>query len=66
MKSHEEGYTDQRILDLYHHFAHGGMNRRGVLDTLAELAGSAAALFRCCRTTTPARRSSRRTIRASS
>ena len=34
---------DQRIIDLYHHFTHGGMNRRQFLDRLTELAGSAAA-----------------------
>jgi len=34
---------DQRIIDLYDHFTHGGMNRRAFLDRLRELAGSAAA-----------------------
>jgi carboxymethylenebutenolidase len=34
---------DQRIINLYHRFTHGGMNRREFLDRLAELAGSAAA-----------------------
>jgi carboxymethylenebutenolidase len=34
---------DQRIIDLYDHFTHGGMNRRDFLDRLAGLAGSAAA-----------------------
>ena len=34
---------DQRIIDLYHHFTHGGMNRRQFLDRLADLVGSTAA-----------------------
>jgi carboxymethylenebutenolidase len=34
---------DQRIINLYDRFTHGGMNRRDFLDRLAELAGSAAA-----------------------
>jgi carboxymethylenebutenolidase len=34
---------DQRIIDLYHHFTHGGMSRRAFLDRLTELAGTAAA-----------------------
>ena len=34
---------DQRIINLYDRFTHGGMNRRDCLDRLAELAGSAAA-----------------------
>jgi carboxymethylenebutenolidase len=34
---------DQRIIDLYHHFTHGGMSRRAFLDRLSELAGTAAA-----------------------
>lgn len=34
---------DQRIIDLYDHFTHGGMNRRAFLDRLAQLAGSTAA-----------------------
>ncbi len=34
---------DQRIVDLYHHFTHGGMSRRAFLDRLTELAGTAAA-----------------------
>jgi carboxymethylenebutenolidase len=33
---------DQRIIDLYDDFTHGGMTRRGFLDRLTELAGSAA------------------------
>src|SRR6266852_3714676 len=34
---------DQRIINLYDRFTHGGLNRRDFLDRLAELAGSAAA-----------------------
>jgi carboxymethylenebutenolidase len=34
---------DQRIINLYDRFTHGGMSRRVFLDRLAELAGSAAA-----------------------
>jgi carboxymethylenebutenolidase len=34
---------DQRIIDLYDHFTHGGMNRRQFLDRLAKIAGSSAA-----------------------
>jgi carboxymethylenebutenolidase len=34
---------DQRIIDLYDNFTHGGMNRRKFLDRLAEIAGSSAA-----------------------
>jgi carboxymethylenebutenolidase len=34
---------DQRIINLYDSFTHGGMNRRDFLDQLATLAGSAAA-----------------------
>lgn len=34
---------DQRIINLYDRFTHGGMNRREFLDRLADLAGSAAA-----------------------
>ena len=34
---------DQRIIDLYDNFTHGGMNRRAFLDRLAEIAGSSAA-----------------------
>jgi carboxymethylenebutenolidase len=33
---------DQRIIDLYDTYTHGGMNRRTFLDRLAALAGSAA------------------------
>ncbi len=45
---------DQRIIQLYGSFTHGGLSRRGSL-TGSPLAGSAAAataLCRCCRTTT--------------
>jgi carboxymethylenebutenolidase len=38
-----EAIMDQRIINLYDRFTHGGMNRRDFLDRLAELAGSAAA-----------------------
>ena len=34
---------DQRIINLYDRFTHGGMSRRDFLDRLGELAGSAAA-----------------------
>jgi carboxymethylenebutenolidase len=34
---------DQRIINLYDRFTHGGMTRRDFLDRLAELAGSSAA-----------------------
>ena len=34
---------DQRIINLYDNFTHGGMNRRNFLDRLAALTGSAAA-----------------------
>ncbi len=34
---------DQRIINLYDRFTHGGMNRREFLDRLTKLAGSAAA-----------------------
>ena len=34
---------DQRIINLYDRFTHGGMTRRDFLDKLTELAGSAAA-----------------------
>ena len=33
---------DQRIINLYDDFTHGGMSRRSFLDKLAALAGSAA------------------------
>ncbi len=34
---------DQKIINLYDRFTHGGMNRREFLDRLSELAGSSAA-----------------------
>jgi carboxymethylenebutenolidase len=34
---------DQKIIDLYDEFTHGGMNRRDFLDRLAQLAGGASA-----------------------
>jgi carboxymethylenebutenolidase len=34
---------DQRVIDLYDNFTHGGINRREFLDRLAEFAGSSAA-----------------------
>jgi carboxymethylenebutenolidase len=34
---------DQRFIDLYDSFTHGGIDRRGFLDRLAEIAGSSAA-----------------------
>ena len=34
---------DQRIIDLYDSFTHGGIDRRAFLDRLAEIAGSSAA-----------------------
>ena len=34
---------DQRIINLYDNFTHGGMNRRDFLDRLSKLAGSTAA-----------------------
>jgi carboxymethylenebutenolidase len=34
---------DQRIIDLYDNFTHGGISRRAFLDRLAEIAGSSAA-----------------------
>jgi carboxymethylenebutenolidase len=33
---------DQRIIDLYDHYTHGGINRRTFLDRLATIAGSVA------------------------
>ncbi len=36
-------HLDQRIINLYDRFTHGGMNRRDFLDRLRDLAGSAAA-----------------------
>jgi carboxymethylenebutenolidase len=37
--------VDQKIINLYDRFTHGGMTRREFLDRLTELAGSAAAAF---------------------
>ena len=34
---------DQRIINLYDDFTHGGMSRRDFMDRLARLAGSTAA-----------------------
>lgn len=34
---------DQKIIDLYDEYTHGGMSRRGFLDRLAQLAGGTAA-----------------------
>ena len=34
---------DQKFIDLFDRYTHGGMNRREFLDRLSELAGSAAA-----------------------
>ena len=34
---------DQRIIDLYDSFTHGGINRREFLDRLSGIAGSSAA-----------------------
>jgi carboxymethylenebutenolidase len=34
---------DQRIIDLYDNFTHGGINRRQFLDRLTDIAGSSAA-----------------------
>lgn len=34
---------DQKVIDLYDRFTHGGINRREFLDRLAEIAGSSAA-----------------------
>ena len=34
---------DQRIIDLYDHFTHGGMNRRDFMDRLIKLSGSTVA-----------------------
>ena len=37
--------VDQKIIDLYDNFTHGGMNRRQFLDRLSQIAGSTAAAF---------------------
>jgi carboxymethylenebutenolidase len=39
----DQDNLDQRIIDTYHHFTHGGLTRRAFLDRLTELAGSTAA-----------------------
>jgi carboxymethylenebutenolidase len=39
----KEDHMDQKIINLYDRFTHGGMSRRAFLDRLAELAGSTAA-----------------------
>src|SRR2546427_4774310 len=39
----EQDDMDQKIINLYDRFTHGGLSRREFLDRLAELAGSAAA-----------------------
>jgi len=41
-KMDREDIMDQRIINLYHQFTHGGMSRRAFLDRLTEIAGSAA------------------------
>jgi carboxymethylenebutenolidase len=38
-----ENKVDQKIINLYDEFTHGGMNRRQFLDRLSEIAGSTAA-----------------------
>jgi len=38
-----ETSLDQRVIDLYDRFTHGGISRREFLDRLAEIAGSSAA-----------------------
>jgi carboxymethylenebutenolidase len=38
-----ENVMDQRIINLYDRFTHGGMNRRDFLDQLSRMAGSTAA-----------------------
>src|SRR6266852_5914033 len=43
VKSSREATMDQRIINLYDRFTHGGMSRRDFLDRLTELAGSGAA-----------------------
>src|SRR5437660_12510905 len=43
MQINQEEIMDQRIINLYHLFTHGGMNRREFLDRLAEMVGSTAA-----------------------
>jgi carboxymethylenebutenolidase len=43
MSSGRGKIMDQRIINLYDHFTHGGMSRRTFLDKLSQLAGSTAA-----------------------
>jgi len=43
MAIHQEGDMDQRIINLYDHFTHGGMSRRDFMERLTTLAGSTAA-----------------------
>jgi len=43
IRKDQEASMDQRIIDLYDDFTHGGMSRRSFLDRLAALAGSSAA-----------------------
>src|SRR2546422_10572042 len=43
MQITQEEIMDQRIINPYHLFTHGGMNRREFLDRLAEIVGSTAA-----------------------
>jgi carboxymethylenebutenolidase len=43
MQPARENVMDQRIINLYDNFTHGGMSRRDFLDRLAKLAGSTAA-----------------------
>jgi carboxymethylenebutenolidase len=43
MNSPLDQSLDQRIINLYDHFTHGGMSRRAFFDELAKLAGSTAA-----------------------
>jgi len=56
---------DQKIINLYDRFIHGGLSRREFLDRLAEIAGSAAAattLLGSCRAILPEPRPSPPTI----
>jgi carboxymethylenebutenolidase len=42
-RNHERTAVNQQIVDLYDHYIHGGVSRRGFLDSLARLAGGSAA-----------------------
>ena len=42
-RERKEWPLDQRVIDLYDNFTHGGISRREFLDRLAEIAGSSAA-----------------------